>query len=76
MSDKDLRDEKVLKLVRYKILFVKRDYEYPFPEQEELVAENMDEASYTAWKIAQFIQQLKETPIPKKWEDKTIRLSN
>ena len=61
---------KVLKLVRYKILFVKRDYEYPFPEQEELVAENMDEASYTAWKIAQFIQQLKETPIPKKWEDK------
>ena len=38
---------KVLKLVRYKILFVKRDYEYPFPEQEELVAENMDEASYT-----------------------------
>jgi hypothetical protein len=70
MSDKDLRDEKVLKLVRYKILFVKRDYEYPFPEQEELVAENMDEASYTAWKIAQFIQNLKETPIPKKWEDK------
>ena len=28
----------MLKLVRYKILFVKRDYEYAFPEQEELIS--------------------------------------
>src|SRR5262245_28534964 len=70
MSDKDLRDDKVLKLVRFKILFVKRDYEHAFPEREELVSENTDEAGYTAWKIAEFIQDLKNTPIPKKWEDK------
>jgi hypothetical protein len=70
MSDKDLRDDRVLKLVRFKILFVKRDYEHAFPEKEELVSENTDEAGYTAWKIAEFIQDLKNTPIPKKWEDK------
>ena len=34
MSDKDLNDDQ-LKLVRYKILFVKRDYETAFPEREE-----------------------------------------
>jgi len=38
MRDKDLSDDQ-LKLVRYKILFVKRDYETAFPEQEELVAD-------------------------------------
>src|SRR5215470_11090284 len=41
MSDKDLRDD-MLKLIRYKILFVKRDLEYAFPEKEELVSENTD----------------------------------
>ena len=40
MRDKDLNDEQ-LKLVRYKILFVKRDYETAFPEKEELVADNL-----------------------------------
>jgi hypothetical protein len=70
MSDKDLRDD-MLKLIRYKILFVKRDYEHVFDEVEELVAENTDGAGYTAWKIAQFIQDLgkHETKIPDKWGD-------
>jgi hypothetical protein len=68
--DKDLRDDKVLKLVRYKILFVKRDYEHAFPEKEELVSEDTDTAGYTAWKIAEFIQDLKNIEIPKKWRDK------
>src|SRR5437588_561310 len=36
MRDKDLSDDQ-LKLVRYKILFVKRDYEAAFPEREEVV---------------------------------------
>jgi DNA-binding MarR family transcriptional regulator len=70
MSDKNLRDD-MLKLVQYKILFLKRDYEHAFPEQEELVADNIDEAGYTAWKIAAFIQQLREqrhTPVPKNWK--------
>src|SRR6266540_385403 len=70
MSDKNLRDDK-LKLVQYKILFLKRDYEHAFQEQEELVTDNIDEAGYTVWKIAAFIQQLGEkrhTTVPEKWE--------
>ena len=69
MAERDLHDD-MLKLVRYKILFVKRDFEYAFPEQEELVADNMDGAGYTAWKVAEFIQNLGKTPIPDKWLDK------
>jgi hypothetical protein len=69
MSDKDLRDD-MLKLVRYKILFVKRDLEHAFPEKEELVSENTDTAGYTAWKIAEFIQNLPDESIPQKWADK------
>ena len=33
MADTNLSDD-MLKLVRYKILFVKRDYEHAFPEKE------------------------------------------
>jgi hypothetical protein len=66
--DKDLNDD-MLKLVRYKILFVKRDYEHAFPEEEELVSDNMDGSAYTAWKVAQFIQSLckRKTVAPDKW---------
>ncbi len=69
MSDTDLSNDKKLKLVRYKILFIKRDYETAFPEHEELVSDSMDETGYTAWKIAQFIQNLaiKKTEVPTKW---------
>jgi hypothetical protein len=70
MQDKDLREEDILKLVRYKILFVKRDLEHAFPEKEELISENTDAAGYTAWKIAEFIQDLKNVEIPRKWRDK------
>jgi quinol monooxygenase YgiN len=69
MPDVDLRDD-MLKLVRYKILFVKRDLEYTFPEREELVSENIDSTGYTAWKIAQFIQDLGSIEIPTKWRSK------
>src|SRR5687768_9112422 len=55
--DRDLRDD-MLKLVRYKVLFVKREYEHAFDEQEDLVSENMDAAAFTAWKVAEFIQGL------------------
>lgn len=75
--DQDLNDD-MLKLVRYKILFVKRDYEFAFPEHEELVSDNMDGQAYTAWKIAEFIQKLEKGRrepdaekfrIPEKWEE-------
>ncbi len=70
MSDTDLSGKDMLKLVRYKILFIKRDYETAFPEAEELVSDSMDAAGYTAWKIAQFIQKLadKKTEVPAKWD--------
>ncbi|HJP91124.1 MAG TPA: hypothetical protein VJ875_04160 [Pyrinomonadaceae bacterium] len=66
--DRDLRDD-MLKLVRYKVLFVKREYEQAFSEQEDLVSENMDAAAFTAWKVAEFIQGLKreDTRVPEKW---------
>jgi hypothetical protein len=69
--NKDLHDD-MLKLVRYKILFVKREYEHAFPEREDLVAENMDGLAFTAWKVAEFIQELGrgDTPVPKRWQDK------
>lgn len=68
MDDRDLSDDKKLKLVRYKILFIKRDYEVAFPEREELVADSMEDTAYTAWKVAEFIQRLNETPVPhEKW---------
>src|SRR6185369_12375151 len=65
----DLSNKDMLKLVRYKILFIKRDYEVAFPEKEELVSDSMDESGYTAWKVAQFIQDLAngDTKVPPKW---------
>ena len=69
MRDTDLSGKDTLKLVRYKILFIKRDYETAFPEHEELVSDPMDETAYTAWKIAEFIQRLAKdkTEVPEKW---------
>jgi hypothetical protein len=55
--DKDLSDD-TLKLVRYKILFVKRNYEHAFREHETLVSDDLDSASFSAWKVAEFIQGL------------------
>jgi len=71
MADTNLNDD-MLKLVRYKVLFVKRDYEHAFPEVEELVKENTTSTSYAGWKIAEFIQHLKDekTALPTKWQEK------
>ena len=69
MADKDLNDDQ-LKLVRYKILFVKRDYEVAFPEREELVHDNISGEAFTAWKVAEFIQRLDREPIPDRWRKK------
>lgn len=50
--NKDLRDD-MLKLVRFKVLFVKREYEEVLAEGDELVSDSMDSTAFTAWKIAQ-----------------------
>lgn len=66
--DRDLQDD-MLKLVRYKILFVRRDFEHAFPEREDLVYDSMDGSAFAAWKVAEFIQELQkgETAVPSKW---------
>lgn len=69
MNDTDLSDD-MLKLVRYKILFVKRDYETAFPEREELVYDNITGDAFTAWKVAEFIQRLGREEVPLKWLNK------
>ena len=69
MPDTNLNDD-MLKLVRYKVLFVKREYEVAFPEQEELVHDNMNDTAFVAWKIAEFVQQLGDTTMPSKWQMK------
>jgi hypothetical protein len=68
--DKNLNDD-MLKLVRFKVLFVKRDYEHAFNEEEALVADNMDGSAFTAWKIAEFIQRLGRgaTEVPSNWKN-------
>jgi hypothetical protein len=69
--DRDLRDD-TLKLVRYKILFIKRDYEVAFPEEEELVHDNMDGTSFAAWKVAEFIQRMHREGVrqPPRWQSR------
>lgn len=66
----DQKDGKCLVLWRYKVLFIKRDFEHAFPEQEDLIPD--DVTDITAWKIAEFVQQMGrcEVPVPKKWIDK------
>lgn len=70
MPDTDLADEQ-LKLVRYKILFVMRDYECAFREVEELIPDNLTDTAYSGWKIAEFIQHLPsmdDRDLPAKWK--------
>jgi len=66
MPDTDLSDD-MLKLVRYKILFIKRDYEVAFQEVEEIVHDNLAGTAFTGWKIAEFIQNLDTVTVPFKW---------
>ena len=68
--DKDLNDD-MLKLVRFKVLFVKRDYEHVFGEWEELVSDNLDGPAFAAWQIAKFVQRMgsKKVKVPDKWKD-------
>ncbi len=69
--DKNLHDD-MLKLVRFKILFVKRNYEHAFPEQEDLVYDNLDGNAFTSWKVAEFIQELAKVKTVKPEEQARI----
>src|SRR5690349_21855846 len=63
----DQKEGKCLVLWRYKVLFIKRNFEHAFAEQEDLVPD--DVSDITAWKIAEFIQQLGhcKVEVPRKW---------
>jgi hypothetical protein len=60
-----------LKLVRSRVLFVKRDYEFSFPAQEDLFADDLEPGVFEAWKIAEFVQQMADPEnaprIPASW---------
>lgn len=60
-----------LRLIRFKVLFLKRDLEIAFQEEEELVSEDMPKDGFISWKIAEFIQKMnrKEVEQPGKWKD-------
>ena len=68
--DQDLSGEDTLKLVRYKILFVKRDYEVAFDEKEDLVSYSTTTPDWAALKICEFTENLKTTKVPEKWDKK------
>ena len=68
--DQDLGGEDRLKLVRYKILFVKRDYEVAFDEREDLVSYSTTGPDWAALEISRFMVNLKHTKRPEKWRDK------
>lgn len=67
-QDRELQDD-LLKLVRYRVLFVKREYEHAFDSSQELVADNLDGTAFAGWKIAEFIQGLrdKKVRVPASW---------
>ncbi len=70
MMDQDLSGEDTLKLVRYKILFVKRDFEVAFDEKEDLVSYDTTGTDWAALQISHFMGGLKATDRPDKWREK------
>ena len=69
MPDMDLSDDQ-LKLVRYKILFVKRNYECAFGEVEEILHDHLTESDFKGWKLAEFaegVPSLQSSHLPSKW---------
>jgi len=62
-----------LKLVRSRILFVKRGYEFAFPAQEDLIADDLEVGVFEAWKVAEFVQRMADPEnapaIPAGWAE-------
>jgi hypothetical protein len=60
-------DSDDLKIVRYYIVFTKRGLEHVFPEMAELVDYATTGEAFKSTKVAEFIQNLPNIPIPQKW---------
>jgi len=71
MRDRDLSGHDV-KLVRYRILFVKREYEAAFPETDDLLTYATRPEEYGGLKVAEFMGRAYagEVPQPEKWARK------
>ncbi len=61
-----------LKIVRYRIVFTKRDYETTLKEGEEALNDFTEAAAFAQLKMAQFVRDLKQDGgiRPKVWRDK------
>ncbi len=78
MPDQDLGGEN-LKVVRYRILFTKRDFEVTLEEAEDdVVNYPTDPASYGGLKVAQFFRKVAQGKIglPQKWREKNYPQKN
>lgn len=71
MRDQDLSGDD-LKLVRYRVLFVKREYEVAFPERDDLLTYSTGPAEYGGLKIAEFMEDAAKGGVaqPPKWKAK------
>lgn len=60
-----------LKLVRFKVLFLKNNLEAAFQEEEELVTEEVTKEGFISWKVAEFIQKMGRGEVrqPTKWRE-------
>jgi hypothetical protein len=73
VDNKNLQDD-MLKTVRYWISFEKRDYEAVLHDGIDHVYDNLTDAQFTAWKMAEFMQLLKSdtVAIPFAWKGKKV----
>ena len=72
MSDNKSLQDDMLKTVRYWIAFEKRDFETVLYQGIDQVYDNLTDAQFTAWKMAEFAQALMDGDInvPYAWRGK------
>lgn len=56
MADTNLADDQV-KLVRYTVVFIKRDEEEVLEQDDVLITDNMTPEGFASWRIAHYFQQ-------------------
>ena len=66
MRDKSLSDDS-LKLVKYRVLFVKRGYEAVLADGSSMVHDNLTPEGFVAWKISEFSRNLDKVRVPAAW---------
>jgi len=66
MRDRNLNDDQ-LKLVKYRVLFVKRGYEAVLDDSSDMIHDNLSPEGFVAWKIAEFSRRLEDVRVPSAW---------